>query len=629
MRLHSSCRRRGMMVRWLPIAIAVFCRVSRIHVEGFKSSHQSYVGQSVYYGRQLKKCVESTRSSPLHATHVDEGEDATCAISTIDDPNNDALYSVNGGVHSDVNGSPSQGEILGSKSSHRTFDYNSDGASARMFFQSRRISNGYSAADLPSGKQDRSDYGWSGQSGTNGNASGISWGKTGSVAEETSGDAVPADNELDGIVEPASPDNFEIEEDDSTTSSILDIIVDEKSQGINVTGRGIEYSTNENIKASNRSSSEVDFVITNLSECDKRGPFSAPRSRISRALPSLKRKVVSKVSSVFSEDDSRNLWRRRHARSLEEGIRREKTKDWRKELSELSSLLRRTQFDTQRVQVGRRFLERTIMGLINALADEVEDLDVTLDSISGTPLWRKEVNEVRVNFSRLGMKPLRMGGCEAAEQVISKSSRDDKDLSSIECADEAFDRIDVDNSGALDSGEIANALARVSDHDSDEKAMEALASELVELYDANGDGVVDREEYQRMVEDMAALQKARLDTREGVDDGNRGPLSGFKKSVQSLSQDIRNKAVEVADGSWSPLSNKGRKDDIKPKEKTFGSIILSDVKLDLRRLAFGGVPLVKSVRTMAKFCWSIKCTSNSALFFCLPLYRLLLAVHLF
>ena len=94
---------------------------------------------------------------------------------------------------------------------------------------------------------------------------------------------------------------------------------------------------------------------------------------------------------------------------------------------------------------------------------------------------------------------------------------------------------------------------------------------------------------------VSLIPNVLLDTSEVDGDENRGPLSGFKKSVQNFSRDIKNKAVEVADGSWSPLSNRGRKGDIKSKEKTFGSIILSDVKLDLRRLVFGGFPIVKSV----------------------------------
>jgi EF-hand domain pair len=328
--------------------------------------------------------------------------------------------------------------------------------------------------------------------------------------------------------------------------------------------------------------------------------------RLENILPSVSRLFgffsTGEKKSCDDKDDSRYSWRRRHARSLEEGIRFERKSRGVTELSELSSLLDRAQLDyAGKTQVaGRRFIERTLMGLINALAGEVEDLDVTVDGKSDTPFWRKEVNEVRINFSRLGFKPLQMGGCDKSCASRYGTSAQEKaeaalDLSLVESADEAFDRIDVDNSGALDSGEIASALAIVSELGSDEVAMEEFATELVEMYDTNGDGVVDREEYQRMVEDMAALQKARLEQRnksEKETSKESGPLSGLKKSVQTLSQDIKNKAVEVADGMKSIAG--GDETTAKP-EKLFGSITLSDLKLDLRRVVFGGIPLLKRV----------------------------------
>jgi hypothetical protein len=347
--------------------------------------------------------------------------------------------------------------------------------------------------------------------------------------------------------------------------------------------------------------------------------------RVENILPS-----VSRLFAFFStgdkricddKDDSRYSWRRRHARSLEEGIRFERKGSGVTELSELSSLLDKAQLDYagKSQAAGRRFIERTLMGLINALAGEVEDLDVTVDGKSYTPFWRKEVNEVRINFSRLGFKPLQMGGCDVASKKKSSASRYDTsaqdkseaalDLSLVESADEAFDRIDVDNSGALDSGEIASALAIVSELGSDEVGMEEFATELVEMYDTNGDGVVDREEYQRMVEDMAALQKARLEQRSQSEKENskeNGPLSGLKKSVQTLSQDIKNKAVEVADGMKSIAG--GDETTAKP-EKLFGSITLSDLKLDLRRVVFGGIPLLKRVSAFFGVWAFIECAS--------------------
>ena len=291
----------------------------------------------------------------------------------------------------------------------------------------------------------------------------------------------------------------------------------------------------------------------------------------------------------------RSLWRRRHARTLEEGIRREQS-------SELSFLLNKAQWKGR----GRRFVERTIMGLINALAEEVEDLDVSLKAVSNTPLWRKEVEELRIGFSRLGFKPLRIGGMK------ERSTGNDTELSLVQSADEAFDRIDVDNSGTLDRDEIALALSLVSALKPDKESLDELAAELVDLYDTNGDGVVDREEYQRMIEDMASLKQRRKESEEGKalplskQNKTENLFSGFKKSVMAFSEDIsskanevKNMAVEVATATKMAVVNGTRKDQDNhlkiEKEKEFGSIVMSGLKLDLRRLVFGGFPLVKTV----------------------------------
>jgi Ca2+-binding EF-hand superfamily protein len=98
----------------------------------------------------------------------------------------------------------------------------------------------------------------------------------------------------------------------------------------------------------------------------------------------------------------------------------------------------------------------------------------------------------------------------------SSSSKDAEDELGLS-ADEAFDRIDVDNSGFLDREELIQALTLAASTSNDKTLMledmenesnlpilEELASDLFELYDINGDGVVDRREYKTMVEDMAA-----------------------------------------------------------------------------------------------------------------------------
>jgi hypothetical protein len=89
---------------------------------------------------------------------------------------------------------------------------------------------------------------------------------------------------------------------------------------------------------------------------------------------------------------------------------------------------------------------------------------------------------------------------------------------------EAFERIDADRSGTLDRDEIAMALDLATSSDSDEKLLAVLASELVELYDTNGDGVVDFEEYQFMVNDMAELRKIQLERKQdGENSAERHP----------------------------------------------------------------------------------------------------------
>lgn len=103
----------------------------------------------------------------------------------------------------------------------------------------------------------------------------------------------------------------------------------------------------------------------------------------------------------------RSLWRQRHARSAEEGIRRERTYD------ALSSVLEKAQDSIQderrkqpRYRSSSHYAARTITGLINALAEEVADLQVK--ARSDTPFWNKHVDEISIQFSRLAFKPLQI-----------------------------------------------------------------------------------------------------------------------------------------------------------------------------------------------------------------------------
>lgn len=364
----------------------------------------------------------------------------------------------------------------------------------------------------------------------------------------------------------------------------------------------------------------------------------------------------------------RSMWKHRHARTAEEGIRRETTH------SRLSNVLAKaggTLYDS-----GRHYAARTIRGLIHALAEEVDGLQVQVRARPDTPFWDKQVDAIRIQFARLGFKPLRMGGgadavlqqhgesttgaslpernkAIAAKDQSLESSADaptpllsaadttsvvkspSTHLTNVTSVDEAFDRIDVDKSGALDSDEIAHALNLATleggdDNDSEKNKVmiHNLATDLVNLYDFNGDGVVDRVEYQSMVEDMAALREAhkrlqeeqleRQDTDEGMFSGVRSFLSDFwawfrdredndsqikRVSVPSpeeasvvfnqssvAGKQITNSPKEIIDVSNSP----GVVDSM-AKAASLGSITVSDLKLDLRRLLFGAIPILKHI----------------------------------
>jgi hypothetical protein len=277
------------------------------------------------------------------------------------------------------------------------------------------------------------------------------------------------------------------------------------------------------------------------------------------------------------------------------------------------------------------------------LADEADGLKVEVKTQEETPLWRKKVDAIEINFSRLGFKPLRMGGLDEAirslEMEIPESQVDqlaeDLELAAVSSADEAFDRIDEDNSGALDSGEIAKALNMAASSDADQGLFEELASELVELYDFNGDGVVDREEYQSLVADMAALREAErnsLNTESNNEEKSgiwgvfgkvsrwlrRKGLSG-EADVDEMDRDdeqdeeavVEDNFVDISDDVEVPMDV----DDLKAEKfssseemvnisndaavnsvgKRGGSIILEDLKLDLRQLVFGVVPIIKRI----------------------------------
>lgn len=307
----------------------------------------------------------------------------------------------------------------------------------------------------------------------------------------------------------------------------------------------------------------------------------------------------------------RAIWKRRNARSAEEGIRREK-------LPQLSSLLENAKaLDIQ----SPRYAARTIAGLVSALAEEVDDLDVEVVARPDTPFWDKQVDEVKIKFSRIGFKPLKMGGLRQAMKEFDEHCDDDNvsnRLRQLSNADEAFDEIDVDNSGYLDGQEIGEALLLASGptDPGEGQIIQKLASDLIKLYDINGDGVISRSEYQLMVEDMAALEEKQTSEAPSLEKAEEGgifaqPLSAVKQFFGSLFARFNTGEVR-SDSSHAPVAGIGNNtiassavEIINSTEsvemlvdsvaKEFGCITISDLKLDLRRLVFGGVPVIKHI----------------------------------
>lgn len=370
----------------------------------------------------------------------------------------------------------------------------------------------------------------------------------------------------------------------------------------------------------------------------------------------------------------RNLWKRRHARSIEEGIRRERIEPITTEEQLTSVLGETTQSSLEKdgsepkKRKERRFAARTIAGLISALAEEATGLEVEVNARNDTPFWGKEIDDVQINFSRLGVNALRMGGLDEAlndvSQELSPSVKEsmadsieqearkvyrDVDFNelgssnvSARASEDIFDLIDVDNSGALDEVELTRALSIASglptdsDKNGPSEALSKLASRLVKIYDTNGDGVVDREEYKRLVKDMSAVRKSqkmkekereekrqeRLE-RKGVkplrmlksightlqtwtakdrihEDDSKQIVDEKKVQGENFLNAIPNKNVTGIDfASAEDISDETVIDTLSKGE---GSIVFTDLKLDLRRLLFGAVPLVKHVSSM--HCWN-------------------------
>lgn len=260
----------------------------------------------------------------------------------------------------------------------------------------------------------------------------------------------------------------------------------------------------------------------------------------------------------------------------------------------------------------RRVAARTISGLVEALAEESSELEVDVETDRRTPLWRKKVRVIRVRFRRLGFKPVRMGGMDSAvdghhrgaeglatsSEVSSSSSSSSVSASpgiplspfspyaslassaAPATTDEAFSRIDADNSGALDAEELADALRGAAPAGGPSSLFDGLADRLVSLYDTNDDGALDRDEYQTLVEDMAALRRGAVPR----------PRPFWTRWFPP--RDPTNTTNSTSVIATTPHEEEEEKADLL---SGVGSITFSDVTMDLRRLLFGVLPLVKKI----------------------------------
>ncbi len=419
-------------------------------------------------------------------------------------------------------------------------------------------------------------------------------------------------------------------------------------------------------------------------------------------------------------DTIRNFWKKRNARSIEEGIRRGRSditmgvgKNKNQENSLYNLLIdeysannyqnendiingqndekksitsNNSNNSSNNKRQSKRYIARTISGLISALAEEATGVDVNLELREDTPIWQKHVDKLSIQFERLGIKQLKMGGLDEALQEISYElpggdnegsssfftnairdmntddlmivmnsdslgSNTSKNITAMDSPDEIFDKIDADSSGTLDAEELTRALliasGVVTPNEKSIGALERLAQRLINLYDTNGDGVVDRDEYRRLVTDMTAVrntQRMKQKEREknastpnsekrlawlsplkwgrailGMKSENEENNQLSTEEAYPIGQDLADDAIRPNGASKVKSSDeftngdgyeftKGETisfenvEDISNDPKVLnamtkgeGSIVLEDLKLDLRRLVFGAFPFVKKV----------------------------------
>ncbi len=261
----------------------------------------------------------------------------------------------------------------------------------------------------------------------------------------------------------------------------------------------------------------------------------------------------------------------------------------------------------------KEFYSRTLSGLVMALAEEVEGLEVDVDVDENTPFWNKTFNSINVKFSRLGFRQMRLGGLDDALTELEENLKPSEKFSFARglfnaggkptTADEAFDQIDIDNSGSLDEEELAQALKMAAILGGNtfgarsKQVVEDMASKLIRLYDSNGDGVVDREEYRVLVQDMSALRDARL--REEYHQQLTEPQTRRRKwfrrrrNDDSDSDNISSEGSSTIDKTVIDITDD--ENFWESMEHGEGSIVFKDMKLDLRRLLFGLIPGMKRI----------------------------------
>lgn len=398
---------------------------------------------------------------------------------------------------------------------------------------------------------------------------------------------------------------------------------------------------------------ESDIITANYDKIIERNSQDKQKEKVTK-----REKQTELIEEEQDKISLKRLWTRRHARSIDEGIRSEKvlrllptstaSSSNKKTKNNLSNLLKQQQKKQKKQQtamfsrlsrrsksnVGGGYSARTLAGLIVALAEEALDLRVEVDARNDTPLSKKYVNSIQVFFTRLGCAPLRFGALDQA--IRDGENEQDSQLSKqggygYVTADQAFESMDLDNSGALDADELAEALSLAlmetqpqtqSQSQQTQSKLQSqlqqklefpkemltgLASRLVSLYDSNGDDELDREEYENMVRDMATLRDSYNNTnnkrksvlrdklffwRKRNDDGEDVQKEGdYEEEDEVLNQSIISTNSTITTTTpiqqETTLTTSNNIDD--------GSIVLSDLKLDLRQLLFGSIPLLKKI----------------------------------